>query len=169
MDFPKLLRLTAIITIAICLTIVPPTYSWAEVPECIKEGDIIASHIHVQLFVIEIVSLYRSFPVEPHFLSEELNRVVLPSNLGQYDCWREIHTHKEDSVLHIESAKIGKKLTLGDFFDLLQISDISLQNHDGTDPLVISGGLPLASPRTLEFRNETKIFIFRRLIEILNP
>lgn len=169
MNFPKMLRLTAIIAIAIILTIVPPAYSWAEVPECIKEGDIVASHIHVQLFVIEIVSLYRSIPIEPHFISERLNLVVLPSNLGQYDCLREIHTHKKDSTLHIESAKVDKKLTLGDFFDLLQISNISLQNHDGTDPLVISGGLPMANPRTLEFKDETKIFIFRRLIETMNP
>lgn len=169
MSFPKVPRLTAIIALALYLTIVPPAYSWAEVPECIKEGDIVASHIHVQLFIIEIVSLYRSLPIEPHFLSERLNLVVLPSNLGQEDCLREIHTHRKDSTLHIESTKIGRKLTLGDFFDLLKISNISLQNHDGTDPLVISGGLPVASPRTLEFKNETNIFIFRRLIETLNP
>lgn len=169
MNFPKVPQLTVIITLALCLTIVPLAYSWAEVPECIKEGDNVESHIHVQLFIIEIVSLYRSLSIEPQFLSERLNLVILPSNLGQYDCLREIHTHKKDSTLHIESAKIGKKLTLGDFFDLLQKSNITLQNHDGTDPLVISGGLPVASPRTLEFKNETNIFIFRRLVETLNP
>lgn len=129
-------------------------------PQEVMEGKVkMGKHDHAYLLMIGVIPSWDA-SVAGSGEEDLVGGNVLPAGLGlAKDCVREIHTHAEDGLLHIESVEPGKEHTLAQVLALFGHPEFLTDEKNGRKTVVVADGQIVAEPAKLVLRNNMKILV----------
>ncbi|MDP3947551.1 MAG: hypothetical protein Q8Q41_02575 [bacterium] len=131
-------------------------------PQEVMEGKVkVGKHDHAYLIILGVQPSWE-VPLAVMVEDDEagLKGRVLPANLGlEKDCAREIHTHENDGLLHIESVEPFKEHALAQVFALFGHPEFLTDKKNGRKTVVVADGQVVAEPTKFVLWDRMKILV----------